>query len=758
MTLATAPSGSETVPGSRWQHPPSFYCPISQQCMHDPVVLSDGHTYERRHIERWLQQHDASPVTGIVLPKKDPFPNHALRNAIEEYFRQVFSVHRRAIRKSLASPEEARSLGSNTPFLRTIDALMQCSLLMNADLSVENVVRHIVEEARALVGAEVASAFLVDHTRLELYSTVNSTGTEIRIPLNVGIAGHVAASGDPVVIHDAYADDRFDRTVDMRFGFKTRNMMCVPLSARKGKVVGVVQLINKTSAGVLGGEAVCHEDSGLPPNEQQQQQQQAVDMSFSAKDLHFLQVFATQAASAVVNSGAMLEPPRLVDDALEQRRPCLGSDPMRCSRSCESSSAGGVEQLATHELGTRAPSLVLPPGGIARSSERSFGCADEACGSLRSQRRFPCLASDALAPHAVRASNQLELLSQALDNWQLDVLELAEITDNKPLSSLIDFFFRELGFVDRFALDKKALARFACSIESGYHDSNSYHNRMHASSVMHSLHSLLGLGGVASLVEASGFFGDLERMSCMLAAAIHDYDHLGLTNGFLVNTGHDRAVLYNDQYVNEHHHAAAAFSELRRSENNFLAGLPRNSLSRLRSLAIDLVLSTDMADHGSLLKSFTNRLDEMKVGPIGSAATASTFCPAGEDDVRLLLKIAIKSADLGHVAMQWDTHVLWVERLETEFFAQGDQEKILGMPVSFLMDRDKGGPSSDQVGFFDFCVLPMLGSVVRAAPGTAAMKEAARANRDRWHTLQEKAKSEAEAEAADEEEKEEGEE
>merc|ERR1719346_546508 len=88
-----------------WEHPASFYCPISHQCMHDPVVLSDGHTYERRHIERWLLEHSTSPVTGTSV-QKQVFPNHALRNSVEEYFQQVFSVHRRAIRKTIACPGE----------------------------------------------------------------------------------------------------------------------------------------------------------------------------------------------------------------------------------------------------------------------------------------------------------------------------------------------------------------------------------------------------------------------------------------------------------------------------------------------------------------------------------------------------------------------------------------------------------------------------------------------------------------------------
>merc|ERR1719171_3447531 len=135
MQEGGSPGGLAGSPGHRWQNPPSFYCPVSQQVMRDPVVLCDGHTYERRHIQRWLQENNTSPVSGLQLPQQDIYPNHALRNAIEEYFQQVFSVHRRAIRKTITRPDSQQSFGSNAALLRTIDGLMQCSFLMNADLN-----------------------------------------------------------------------------------------------------------------------------------------------------------------------------------------------------------------------------------------------------------------------------------------------------------------------------------------------------------------------------------------------------------------------------------------------------------------------------------------------------------------------------------------------------------------------------------------------------------------------------------------------
>ena len=64
----------------------------------------------------------------------------------------------------------------------------------------------------------------------------------------------------------------------------------------------------------------------------------------------------------------------------------------------------------------------------------------------------------------------------------------------------------------------------------------------------------------------------------------------------------------------------------------------------------------------------------------------------------LLLQIALKCADLGHLAAEWGVHTRWLGRLEEEFFRQGDLERGAGLPISPLFDRTKQGVSKSQVG------------------------------------------------------------
>lgn len=72
------------------------------------------------------------------------------------------------------------------------------------------------------------------------------------------------------------------------------------------------------------------------------------------------------------------------------------------------------------------------------------------------------------------------------------------------------------------------------------------------------------------------------------------------------------------------------------------------------------------------------------------------------------LQLALKCADLGHLASSTEVHKEWVGRLEEEMFRQGDQERALGLTVSPLMDRTKGGVTKSQAGFFNVVALPML--------------------------------------------------
>jgi len=703
----------------RRPHPPSFYCPISHQCMHDPVVLTDGHTYERRHIEKWLKDNTTSPVSGAQLPHTTIFPNHALRNAIEEYFEQVLDGHRQAIRQAMNGLRHHGGPDSNGTLLKTLDSLMHCSILVNADLSVERVLERIMAEAKSLVGAEAASVFLVDRRSKELYSTVNSTGAELRIPLRSGVAGFVAYSGGPVIINDAYMDSRFNTAVDSRTGFKTRNILCVPMRAGQGGIIGVAQLINKTDSGVLSlspGSAGRRDRKPISCN----------DCGFTIDDQQFFQVLASQAGTAIVNSGLFGCIPGVSGGG---HWPCMSPRESRGSTASSSDGNGLVEDTFV-EYSSECKGLVhdterAEDRGVSASSGDDEGAED--FGAVQTPK------SEGMPLHM--ELSLMHLLDAAVYNWELDVLALAELTGNRPLSTLAAYLFDKGGLVTYFGLDRQKLDRFLSKIERGYPDCNQYHNRAHAASVSHFMHLLLSLGGVAeaACVVAADVGEDTERqtrivqLAGILAAVVHDFEHTGFNNEFLVKASREQARRYNDRSPNENHHVAAAMKVLQQPECNFLENFTPAEFRIVRSIVIDLVLGTDMAQDGHILKAFKEAACTGKKGPDGR------FSPQSPKAAVLALQVALKCADLGHLSLGWSSHLRWVQRLEREFFAQGDEEKLLGFPqVSSLMDRNKPGVSQSQVGFFDFVVLPLFRALGGAFPSASPMLKGVEANYCLW--------------------------
>ena len=67
--------------------PHHFFCPITQDVMHDPVKTADGMTYDRPAIERWLSTHATSPLTNIPLTSRVLVPNAMLRDQIADFIR-----------------------------------------------------------------------------------------------------------------------------------------------------------------------------------------------------------------------------------------------------------------------------------------------------------------------------------------------------------------------------------------------------------------------------------------------------------------------------------------------------------------------------------------------------------------------------------------------------------------------------------------------------------------------------------------------
>ncbi|BBO80757.1 sigma-54 interaction domain-containing protein [Desulfosarcina ovata] len=130
-----------------------------------------------------------------------------------------------------------------------IDHLKAISSWVSSVQDLDKLLHLIIESATNVVRAEAASLLLMDTKTNTLYFKV-ATGTkgkevkEFRVKLGEGIAGHVAQTGQALLIADAQQDSRWMRTISDRIDFETRSMACVPLKIND-RTIGVVQVINK---------------------------------------------------------------------------------------------------------------------------------------------------------------------------------------------------------------------------------------------------------------------------------------------------------------------------------------------------------------------------------------------------------------------------------------------------------------------------------------------------------------------------------
>ncbi|MGH7175779.1 MAG: PP2C family protein-serine/threonine phosphatase [Tepidisphaeraceae bacterium] len=103
----------------------------------------------------------------------------------------------------------------------------------------------IAGAATSMLHCERASIFLHDVASDQLWTKVALGASEIRVPADAGIVGHVFRSNSVIHVARPYEDPRFNREPDRRSGFVTRNLLAAPMVDLEHKPIGVIQAINK---------------------------------------------------------------------------------------------------------------------------------------------------------------------------------------------------------------------------------------------------------------------------------------------------------------------------------------------------------------------------------------------------------------------------------------------------------------------------------------------------------------------------------
>ncbi|XP_062842974.1 dual specificity calcium/calmodulin-dependent 3',5'-cyclic nucleotide phosphodiesterase 1B-like isoform X2 [Trichomycterus rosablanca] len=280
-----------------------------------------------------------------------------------------------------------------------------------------------------------------------------------------------------------------------------------------------------------------------------------------------------------------------------------------------------------------------------------------------------------------------------MDRWSFDVFALDSGTSGHALKTLFIELIVKHQLNSRFKIPISCLMSFLSELERGYSKHmNTYHTHTHAADVTQTLHCLLLRTGVLNWLT------ELEVLACLVAAAIHDYEHTGTTNNFHVQTQSELAMIYNDRSVQESHHVSAAFKLLQDETMNIFINLTRQEWVDLRSLVIEMVLGTDMTFHVVQMKAMKSCIQQHD-----------------SIDKARALTLMLHAADISHPAKPWILHSRWIQALMEEFFIQGDKEAELELTVSPLCDRHNTPVPQSQISFIDFIVDPTFSLITDMA-------------------------------------------
>ena len=322
-------------------------------------------------------------------------------------------------------------------------------------------------------------------------------------------------------------------------------------------------------------------------------------------------------------------------------------------------------------------------------------------------------------------------ISKLITEKNFDIFKLKDLIEyNNVLPMVGRTILENLGLLDEDILNTSKLDQFLISVSNEYKQKTLYHNSMHGSDVTHSVYIFITHSNAEKIAKTNV----LDLLSIIIAALGHDIAHPGLTNTFHINDSTDIAITYNDISVLENFHASTLFRTLRKTENNIFEKLTTIDYKMIRKRMISEILATDMANHGkviSLIKSkiIVNENNEYKLNLLSGNEQSKI------EEQQCLLDYMIHLADLSHNTKLFEISLKWVELLSEEFWKQGDLEKELNLPVSFLCDREDVNIPKSQKGFISGYVIPTFETLVTIFPTLRFTLDNANSNLKEWQKL-----------------------
>ncbi|EGR31348.1 hypothetical protein IMG5_112180, partial [Ichthyophthirius multifiliis] len=306
-----------------------------------------------------------------------------------------------------------------------------------------------------------------------------------------------------------------------------------------------------------------------------------------------------------------------------------------------------------------------------------------------------------------------------VDELNFDCFKLELITKGDETSLLLIYLFNKYNLIEELRIDQNVFKQFTKGIQNGYKN-NPYHNKLHSFDVLQTIHFFMKKCKFTYIAKLS----KLEQAAMYIAAAAHDYDHQGYNNVFLINTSNILALKYNDISVLENHHVSSLFQLVLNEKVNIFQHFKNEEFKQFREIVIGMILATDMSKHFSDIAMLKSRLSQ-------------DFEIDGKDK-KICMESLLHSADVSNPIKEWKICFQWTNKVMTEFWNQGDEERLLGLPIAYLCDRYTTNVSKSQTGFIDFIVKPLFEVVAIALPDLQQYLKNFETNKQNWIELQPK--------------------
>lgn len=294
------------------------------------------------------------------------------------------------------------------------------------------------------------------------------------------------------------------------------------------------------------------------------------------------------------------------------------------------------------------------------------------------------------------------------------------LRDKIGLENVMPFFGKEIikkiNIMHFF--DESILDNFLMVLSKAYQNTKAlYHTSLHGVDVCYS--TLLILTFLKNDGNKILNISELDIVTLIISALTHDVGHPGLTNKFMINSKSELSIIYNDSSVLENFHCSKTFQLLENNELNIFKNFSNEDFLLIRKKMISEILSTDMSFHFKIVddyKEYKKNLD-IKLG-------------------QYQLNFITHVADLFHNYRKFHISLRWVELLSNEFWNQGDKERELGLPISFLCDREDINVPKSQVEFLKTFSLPTIQELVEINIKFDTLKNNAIDNLNKWEKLE----------------------